>query len=312
IPAIRDAGVVGRSGASYPTHAKISSSLGKADVVLVNGAECETFLTSDDRLMRETPVRIVDGLRAVMRAMDIDHGVIAIEDNKPAAIDAVRQAAQGRSGVSVVTMAAKYPQGGKKQLIKAVLGREVPIGGRPVDARVVILNVGSVAAIADAVIEGRPLVSRITTVTGAVARPANFRIPIGSILAEVIAGCAGYTGEPGRIIFGGSMNGVSVPDDKVSVTTATNGILVLTKEQLRDETQEQCIRCGFCVHACPSFLRPYRLMELVNAGELDAAEKEHVNECIVCNACSYVCPAKRWIAATIRIGKDQLLRRKSQ
>ena len=312
IPAVRDAGVVGLSGASYPTHAKLSSSLGKVDVVLINGAECETFLTSDDRLMQESPGRIVDGLRAVMRAMDIGQGVIAIEDNKPAAIEAIRKAAQGRTGVSVVVMATKYPQGGKKQVIKAVLGREVPVGGRPIDARVVILNVGSTAAIADAVIEGRPLVSRITTVTGAVVKPANFRMPIGAILSEVIAECGGYIGEPGRIVFGGSMNGVSVPDDTVSTTTATNGIVVLTKKQLRDEAQQQCIRCSFCVHACPAGLQPFRLMELVDAGALDAAEKEHANECIVCNACSYICPAKRWIAATIQKGKDQLWRRKSQ
>jgi len=309
IPAVHAAGVVGLSGASFPTHAKLSSSKGKVDVVLLNGAECETFLTSDDRLMQESPERVVDGLRAAMRALDVDQGVIAIEDNKPAAIAAIQKAAQGRQGVSVVVMETKYPQGGKKQMIKAVLGREVPVRGRPIDAKVVIINVGSAAAIADAVIEGRPLVSRITTVTGAVQKPGNFRMPIGSILSEVIAECGGYAGDVGRIVFGGSMNGVAVPDESISTTTATNGILVLTKQQFRDHAQAQCIRCGFCVEVCPAFLQPFRLMDLVDNDELDKADKEYLNECIVCNACSYICPAKRWIGATIQTGKDQLWRR---
>lgn len=310
IPAVRAAGICGMGGACFPTHVKLSPPEEKPiDTILLNGAECETFLTSDHRLMLESPERVVNGLRAAMRALRVEKGVIAIEDNKMDAVSSMEKAAQGRQGVSVAVLRTKYPQGGEKQLIQAVTGRETPSGGLPMDAAVIVLNVGTAAAIADAVIEGRPLISRLTTVTGAVQKPSNLRLRIGTRFSDAIVACGGYKGEPGRIFAGGSMTGISTPSDAVSVTKATNGIVVLSEKQARNAAQQQCIRCGRCVFACPARIMPYRLMSLVEMGQLDQARKEHIQDCIHCGSCSYICPAKRWLAASIRTGKDQLARR---
>ena len=311
VPAVRDAGICGMGGAAFPTHVKLSLPSGKwVDTILLNGAECETFLTSDHRLMLETPERVVNGLRAVMRAMDVKKGIIAIEDNKMDAVRAMQKAASGRDGVEVAVMVTKYPQGGEKQLITAITGREVPSGGLPMDAHVVVLNVGTAAAIADAVIEGKPLVSRITTVTGAVKSPQNFRLRIGTIFGDVISKAGGYDEEPGKIFAGGSMTGIPAPDDEVSMTKATNGIVVMRAEEVNPQTQQACIRCGKCVKACPVGLMPYRLMYLCEAEEYDTAVAEHVKDCILCGSCSYVCPAKRWLVASLKNGKDEIARRK--
>lgn len=310
IPAIKNAGICGMGGACFPTHVKLSLPKGKTvDTIILNGAECETFLTSDHRLMLETPGLVVDGLRAVMRAMNVNKGVIAIEDNKPDAIEAIRKAAQGRAGVEVAVLVTKYPQGGEKQLITAVTGREVPSGGLPMDANVVVLNVGTAAAIADAVIEGKPLVSRVTTVTGAVQTPANLRLRIGTIFSDIISGVGGYRDEPGRIFAGGSMTGIAAPDDSVSMTKATNGIVVLSEKEMKSPVEQQCIRCGQCVKACPAGLMPFRLMYLCQAGDLDTAVAEHVKDCILCGSCSYICPSKRWLVASLKNAKEQLARR---
>ena len=312
IPAIRDAGICGMGGAGFPTHAKLTLPPGKCvDPILLNGAECETFLTSDHRLMLENPIRVVDGLRAAMRATGVQRGVIAIEDNKPDAIAEMEKAAHGREGVEIAVMRTKYPQGGEKQLIKAVTGREVPSGGLPMDAHVIVLNVGTAAAIADAVIDGKPLISRITTVTGAVRSPANLRLRIGTIVADIIGECGGYDGEPGKIFGGGSMTGICTPDDSVSMTKVTNGLVVLNEKQATLPEQTACIRCGRCVAACPTGLNPYRLMHLCEKGDLDAAKREHIMDCILCGSCSYVCPARRWLVASLKIAKEQLAARRS-
>ena len=312
IPAIRDAGICGMGGAGFPTHAKLTLPPGKSvDTILLNGAECETFLTSDHRLMLENPIRVVDGLRAAMRATGVQRGVIAIEDNKPDAIAEMEKAAHGREGVEIAVMRTKYPQGGEKQLIKAVTGREVPSGGLPMDAHVIVLNVGTAAAIADAVIDGKPLISRITTVTGAVRSPANLRLRIGTIVADIIGECGGYDGEPGKIFGGGSMTGICTPDDSVSMTKVTNGLVVINEKQATLPEQTACIRCGRCVAACPTGLNPYRLMHLCEKGDLDAAKREHIMDCILCGSCSYVCPARRWLVASLKIAKEQLAARRS-
>ena len=216
IPAIKAAGICGMGGASFPTHVKLSIPEGKTcDTIILNGAECETFLTADFRLMLECPGKIVDGLRAVMRALNVKRGVIAIEDNKPEAIETMRKAASGREGVEIAIMRTKYPQGGEKQLIKAVTGREVPSGKLPIEVHTIVMNVGTAAAVADAVIDGRPLIDRITTVTGCVQRPANLRLRIGTIIGDVIGECGGFSEEPGKIVFGGGMTGLCVPDTDV-------------------------------------------------------------------------------------------------
>jgi electron transport complex protein RnfC len=207
-------------------------------------------------------------------------------------------------------MVPKYPQGGEKQLIDAVLGRQVPSGGLPMDVHVVVLNVGTAAAIADAVIEGKPLVQRITTVTGAVQEPANLLLRIGTLFADAITAAGGYRGEPGKIFAGGSMTGTPAPDDSVSMTKATNGIVVLTPEQAKTFAQQPCIRCGRCVAACPARLMPYRLMALCEQGNLETAQNEHLKDCTLCGSCSYVCPARRWMTASFKDAKVALARRK--
>lgn len=311
IPAIRDAGICGMGGACFPTHAKMTIPEGKSvDTIILNGAECETFLTADYRLMLEHPQRVVDGLRAAMRAMNVERGVIAIEDNKPEAIAAMQQAAAGRAGVEVATLKTKYPQGGEKQLIEAITGRQVPSDGLPKDVNVVVLNVGTAAAIADAVIEGKPLISRITTVTGCVKEPSNLLLRIGTSVSDAVEACGGYREEPGKIFFGGSMTGLCIPDDKVPMTKANNGIVVLNEKQAKSHAEGPCIRCGRCVDACPIMLNPMELRNLLDADKKEEAQKKNLTDCILCGSCSYVCPAKRWLVASFKEAKELIAARR--
>lgn len=311
IQAVRNAGICGLGGACFPTHAKMRLPEGKSvDTILLNGSECETFLTSDHRLMLEEPVRIVDGLRAIMRAMGVSRGIIAIEDNKKDAFQSMQKAAQGREGVSVVLVKTKYPQGGEKQLIKSVLKREVPSGGLPMDVLVNVFNVGTAAAVADAVKEGKPLISRVTTVTGCVKEPCNLLVRIGTSIQDAIDAAGGFLREPGKIFVGGSMTGITIPDTTVSVTKANNGIVVLDRKEAAVSEPTPCIHCGRCVRACPVMLNPQRLKVLCDAGDLVRAKKEHVMDCIICGACCYVCPAKLLLSPSFKEAKDKITARR--
>ncbi|MDD4080030.1 MAG: electron transport complex subunit RsxC [Eubacteriales bacterium] len=293
VTAIRNAGICGMGGACFPTHAKMALPEGKTvDTIILNGSECETFITADHRLMLEQPERVVDGLRASMRAMGVLKGVIAIEENKLDAYEAIKKAAAGREGVSVALLKTKYPQGGEKQLIQAVTGREVPSGGLPMDAHVVVLNVATAAAITDAVTEGKPLIDRVTTVTGIVNEPSNLLVRIGTPVSEVTAACGGTTEEPGKMFFGGSMTGLALPDDTVSVTKANNCLVVVNKKDAVLQETSACIRCSRCIAACPIMLNPQRLNVLCEAGDLAQAKKENMMDCILCHSCHYVCPAR--------------------
>ena len=308
IPAIAAAGICGMGGACFPTAAKLRIPDGQTiDTILVNGAECETFLTADHRLMLETPMRVVDGLRAAMRATGVGRGIICIEDNKMDAVAAIKKAAYGREGVEVAVMRTKYPEGGEKQLIKAVTGREVPSGGLPMHAHVVVLNAATCAAIADAVIDGKPLIERITTVTGCVREPANLLLRVGTIFLDAIGECGGYSEKPGKIFAGGSMCGACAPDDTVPLGKGVNGIVVLNEKEAVPPETTACIRCGRCVRACPMGLNPYRLLNLCEAGNTAEAEKEHLLDCIFCGSCSYVCPARRWMTAAFKNTKDTIM-----
>lgn len=307
IPAIKNAGICGLGGASFPTHVKLSiKPEQKCDCIIANGAECETHLTCDHRLMLENPVRVVDGLRAAMRAINVKEGIIAIEDNKPDAIEAMRKACQGREGVRVQVLKTKYPQGGEKQLIEAVTGRQVPSGGLPIQAGVIVMNVATCAAVADAVIDGKPLVERIVTVTGAVREPANLRLRIGTITEDIIGECGGFSGDVGKVIFGGAMTGMCAPNTSIPIAKATGGILVLDKQDAASVEEDPCLRCGKCVEVCPIGLHPLKIKIAADADRIDECKRLHVMDCTLCGSCSFICPAHRWLTASFKVAKQKL------
>ncbi|MBQ7520348.1 MAG: RnfABCDGE type electron transport complex subunit C, partial [Clostridia bacterium] len=289
------------------THVKLTIAPGKkCEYVLANGAECETHITCDDRLMQEHATRVVDGLRAVMRALDVKEGIIGIEDNKPEAIAAMEKAAAGREGVVIQPLKTKYPQGGEKQLIEAITGRQVPSGGLPIDAHVVVLNVGTCAAIADAIIDGKPLIQRITTVTGCVRNPANLRLRIGTITEDIIGACGGYSEAPGKLVFGGMMTGICLPNDQIPIAKSTNGIVVLNEKDSKSKDESPCIHCGRCVAACPIGLNPYQIKVAADKSDFDTANKLHVMDCILCGSCAYQCPSRRWLTPSFKFCKDHI------
>ena len=307
IPAIKNAGLCGLGGASFPTHVKLSiKPEQKCDCIIANGAECETHLTCDHRLMLENPVRVVDGLRAAMRAINVKEGIIAIEDNKPDAIEAMRKACQGREGVRVQVLKTKYPQGGEKQLIEAVTGRQVPSGGLPIQAGVIVMNVATCAAVDDAVIDGKPLVERIVTVTGAVRQPANLRLRIGTITEDIIGECGGFSGDVGKVIFGGAMTGMCAPNTSIPIAKATGGILVLDKQDAASVEEGPCLRCGKCVEVCPIGLHPLKIKIAADADRIDECKRLHVLDCTLCGSCSFICPAHRWLTASFKVAKQKL------
>lgn len=307
IPAIKNAGICGLGGASFPTHVKLSiKPEQKCDCIIANGAECETHLTCDHRLMLENPVRVVDGLRAAMRAINVKEGIIAIEDNKPDAIEAMRKACQGREGVRVQVLKTKYPQGGEKQLIEAVTGRQVPSGGLPIQAGVIVMNVATCAAVADAVIDGKPLVERIVTVTGAVRQPANLRLRIGTITEDIIGECGGFSGDVGKVIFGGAMTGMCAPNTSIPIAKATGGILVQDKQDAASVEEGPCLRCGKCVEVCPIGLHPLKIKIAADADRIDECKRLHVMDCTLCGSCSFICPAHRWLTASFKVAKQKL------
>ena len=307
IPAIKNAGICGLGGASFPTHVKLSiKPEQKCDCIIANGAECETHLTCDHRLMLENPVRVVDGLRAAMRAINVKEGIIAIEDNKPDAIEAMRKACQGREGVRVQVLKTKYPQGGEKQLIEAVTGRQVPSGGLPIQAGVIVMNVATCAAVADAVIDGKPLVERIVTVTGAVRQPANLRLRIGTITEDIIGECGGFSGDVGKVIFGGAMTGMCAPNTSIPIAKATGGILVLDKQDAASVEEGPCLRCGKCVEVCPIGLHPLKIKIAADADRIDECKRLHVLDCTLCGSCSFICPAHRGLTASFKVAKQKL------
>lgn len=307
LSAIKDAGICGMGGATFPTHVKLTMREGQTcDTVIINGAECETYLTADDRLMREGASRIIDGLRIVMRTLNAKKGVVAIEDNKPEAIKAMREAAEGRENVTVMPLETKYPQGGEKQLVYSVTGREIPTGEFPLSVNAIVLNVGTAYAIAEAIIDGKPLISRITTVTGDVKAPANLRLRVGTLIGDAINECDGFASTPGKIVLGGAMTGIAAPDDSIPMAKATNGIVVYNEKDASDIEEKACIRCARCVETCPMGLQPYQIKYACEDENMKAAKALNVMDCTVCGCCSYVCPANRWLTGTFKVMKDEI------
>ncbi len=306
LDAVQSAGIVGMGGATFPAHIKLNPSK-PVDVLLVNGAECEPYLTADYRLMLEEPERIVTGMLIMGKILGVKESFIGIEDNKPEAIEAIGKACEG-TGIHVAALKTKYPQGAEKMLIYVVTGREVPCGGLPMDVGVEVQNAATVAAIADAVREGIPLIERVTTVSGdAVRNPKNLRIRIGTRYRDVIDYCGGFSEEPDKLLAGGPMMGFAQYTLDVPVMKGSSGILGLTKKLTDHGPERPCIRCGRCVKACPMGLVPSMLSILSQQQDFARARDDYgLMNCIECGSCTFVCPAKRNIVQYIRLAKGEI------
>lgn len=311
---IKEAGIVGMGGATFPTHVKLAPPPDKkVDTVILNGAECEPYLTSDHRLMLEYPEDVVFGLQALMKALGVQKGYIGIETNKPDAIEKVYEAAKGIEGIEVVALKTKYPQGAEKQLIYACTKREVPSGGLPADAGVVVNNVGTAAAVATAIKTGMPLIERIVTITGeGVNNPKNLIVRIGTSFREIIEQCGGLKGTVGKIIAGGPMMGITQFSLDIPAIKGTSGILVLSEDEARLPAPSNCIRCGKCVETCPINLMPANISACSLANKHEQAEALNAMDCIECGSCSFVCPAKRPLVDSIRVSKREILARRKK
>lgn len=311
---VRAGGLVGMGGAAFPTHVKLSPPPDKPiDTVLFNGTECEPYLTADDRVMREEPHRVLKGMQVAAHIMGLRGGIICIETNKPEAIEAISKECDSFPGFRVQPLEVKYPQGGEKQLIQAVLGREVPSGGLPMDCGVMVFNVNTCGAICDAVYEGRPLITRVTTVTGhGVESPANFHVRLGTPVSHLLDQCGGFSQEPGKVILGGPMMGVAIHDLSVPVLKSVGGVLVQPRDEVLDQNYGPCIRCGNCVRACPMRLVPNELGNYAEKRLWEEAEARDLMDCMECGCCTYVCPASRPLIHLIRTARAKVHEKRSK
>ena len=302
-------GIVGMGGATFPTHVKLSPPQGKTiETLILNGVECEPFLTADHRLMLEEPQKILAGLKILMRGTGAKDAYIGIENNKPDAIDLLKRETVSETNITVVPLALKYPQGAEKQLIKAILKQEVPSGGLPLDVGVVVNNVGTAAAVADAVKENIPLIERVLTVTGdGVETPQNLLVRIGTSFETVLNYCGGTTENAAKILMGGPMMGLAQYSTEVPVIKGTSGILVLLEEMARFPAEQNCIRCGNCLDLCPMLINPSLNGTYARFKEFDNSEKANVLDCIECGCCAYGCPAKIPLVHLIRYAKGEVL-----
>ncbi len=309
IPAlVREAGVVGMGGATFPTHVKLSPAPDKKiDTVIVNGAECEPYLSSDHRVMLETPEELILGLKIILYRFGITNGHIAIEENKADAI-ALLEGQCARDGITVDTLKKKYPQGGEKQLIYAVTKRKVPLGGLPADVGVVVVNVDTCTAIARRFMYGLPLTRRIVTlVGGAIADPCNYRVRIGTQVDYIIEKTGGFAVEPKKIIMGGPMMGQAQFRLDVPIIKGSSAILCLTEKEAELPEEGPCIRCGRCVEHCPMGLMPLYISQFSRMEDYESCEKYNITACIECGCCSFECPAKRHLVQDIRRGKQEVM-----
>jgi len=311
---VREAGIVGLGGATFPTHVKYAVPEGKSiQSVIINGAECEPYLTSDYRLMLEAPELIIRGLQYIMKMVNCNQGIIAIEDNKMDAYELMREKALPYEHISVVACKTKYPQGSEKQLIYACTGKELPFGKLPLDLGVLVNNVGTAAAICNAVEKGIPLVSRVVTVSGdGIKNPGNYLVPIGTLFKDLLVQCGGFTGEVEKIIAGGPMMGKAVYTYETPVIKGTSGILVMKRAAAKDNKERNCVRCAKCISACPLRLRPTTLATLAKYNKWADLEVNKVMHCIECGSCAYVCPAHIPIVQYIRRGKQEIAKAKAK
>lgn len=306
---IADTGIVGLGGATFPTHIKYAIKEGaRVTDFVVNGVECEPYLTCDYRLMLEKTAEILTGIQIVSRIIKPERITIGIENNKPQAISHIRKQIRARGlDYRVVPLKMRYPQGDEKQLLKAVVEKEVPSGGLPLDIGAVVSNVGTLHAIYEAVVLNKPLIERIVTVTGSVVnRPANLKVRVGTKISELIEECGGFSETPAKIIVGGPMMGFAIYDLDTPVTKGTSGIIALSRSEVKEETGTNCLSCGRCIRACPMGLNPTTLYKYIDFAQYERAKAEHLLDCKECGCCSYSCPARLPLVHTMKLGKLML------
>lgn len=310
IQKIADSGIVGLGGASFPTHIKLSPPPGKkADYLLINGAECEPFLTSDYRIMLESPEQILIGARIMMMALGVDKCLFGIEENKPEAIRILSSYSEQYPQIKIVTLKKKYPQGGEKQLIDALIGRKVPSKGLPIDAGAVVQNCGTALAVYEAVQKNKPLFEGIVTITGnCTEQQRNFRLRVGTPIIQMLDQIGRIPKEAAKVISGGPMMGKAIANLQAASVKSTSAILVLTEKETKRKPEGNCIRCGKCIDACPMGLEPYLLIRLTKAGDMAALEENKVYDCIECGCCLYTCPAYIPLLDYIRGAKADVMK----
>ena len=308
IERIKQAGIVGMGGATFPTHVKLMPPPGKiADILIINGLECEPYLTADHRLMLEKGEEIIKGIHLLMTALNVKKSCIGIENNKKDAIKHLTELTSGDPEITVVPLKMKYPQGGEKQLINAITGREVPSGALPIETGAVVSNVGTTFAVYEAVLKNKPLFERVVTVTGKkLSKPSNFLVRIGTPIKELIEATGVSSIEGGKVICGGPMMGRAVNSTDIPVTKGTSGILLMIESESKRGQEQTCIRCGRCITVCPMGLEPYLLATVSSKKQWDVAEEHNVMDCIECGSCSFTCPTNRPLLDYIRQGKKNV------
>jgi len=312
---IRSAGIVGLGGAAFPTSVKLSPPSETAiDTLIVNGAECEPYLTVDDMLMHTFPRQIIEGIQITLKALGIKKAIVGVENNKIGAVKALQKVLQEvkpREDISVKALRTKYPQGAEKQLIYTLTGKEVPSRGLPMDVGIVVQNIGTVFAIREAVLFDKPLFERYITVSGKmINKPGNYKVRIGTRISEIVEDCGGLKGDPAKIIIGGPMCGLSVHSMDIPVVKGTSGILFLSRDEVNAGDFSPCIRCGKCVAACPMGLLPCDLGTAVENNRFDLANNLNPSDCIMCGSCSYSCPANRPLSHFIKLAQERIKQKK--
>ena len=303
---IREAGIVGMGGATFPTHVKLSSGIGKVDTIIVNAAECEPYITSDDRLCREYPGELLSGLQVIMKILGLKEAHIAMEDNKPEAARILRAAIDPASGIVVDQLPTKYPQGAEKQMIYALTGRQIPSGGLPAAVGCAVFNAATCKAIHDAVFEGMPLIRRIVTVSGdIVMEPKNLLVPVGTSFNELME-AVGHRENPYKVLSGGPMMGASQYDLSVPVIKGVNAVTILGRKNRYTVEHSKCIRCGKCVDACPMQLMPVLMYKAMLSGSMEEMKSVHMMDCIECGCCAYTCPACVPLVLGFRAAKQRI------
>lgn len=309
IAKVNEAGIVGLGGATFPSHVKLSIPKGKkADVLIINGVECEPYLTSDHRLMLEKADELMIGILLLKKALGVERALIGIENNKPDAIAHLKKVASNYQGIEVHALKVKYPQGGEKQLIKALINREVPSGSLPIDVGTVVHNVGTALAVYEAVQKNKPLVERVVTITGkSLQKTGNYMVRIGTPISKLIDAAGGLPTDTAKVVNGGPMMGKAISSFDAPVTKGTSGVILFPeKESKRGEIQPACIRCGKCISACAMGLEPYLLIRLSQRKMTEKLEVERVLDCMECGSCSYVCPANLALLDYIRLAKGDV------